>query len=238
MRWRLAAAIAILGIAGIPAMSDAVPAHPATAMHVGVKPGTGSPGSQFAVSFRAGVQTGPGSLIRSYRVTAGATKRNGCQSFASEIAPSAAQGSMVHVTLSPGKRTSWCTGTYKGQVWLLQGGAMRAAVGEHRVSSDRDPAPGRRHLQLPRDARLSVPPRTQPVPLPALASGEQWNSSFPTARSWTCPTARPERTQRPRSVPAWPERRSRSRSTVRSAIWPGRSLTPPTAKTAGLRSRS
>jgi hypothetical protein len=120
MRWRLAAAIAILGIAGIPAVSDAMPAHPATAMHVGVKPGTGSPGSHFAVSFRAGVQTGAGSLIRTYRVTAGVTKRNGCQSFASVIAPTAAQGSMVHVTLSPGKRTSWCTGTYKGQVWLYQ----------------------------------------------------------------------------------------------------------------------
>ncbi|MFZ0376817.1 MAG: hypothetical protein WCD11_31180 [Solirubrobacteraceae bacterium] len=120
MRWRLAAAIAVLGIAGIPAVSNAMQAHPATAMHVAVKPRTGSPDSHFAVSFRAGVQTGPGSLIRSYRVTAGATKRNGCQSSATEPAPSAAQGAMVHVTLSPGKRSAWCTGTYQGRVWLYQ----------------------------------------------------------------------------------------------------------------------
>jgi hypothetical protein len=121
MRWRLAvAAIAVLGIAGVPAVSDAIQARPATTMHVAVKPRTGSPSNHFAVSFRAAVQTGAGSLIRSYRVTAGASKRNGCQSSASEIAPSAAQGSMVHVTLSPGKRTAWCTGTYKGQVWLYQ----------------------------------------------------------------------------------------------------------------------
>jgi hypothetical protein len=120
MRWRFAAAIAVLGIAGIPAASAATPAHPATTMHVGVKPRTGSPSSHFAVSFRAGVQTGPGSLIRSYRVTAGATKRNGCEASATETAPSAAQGTMVHVTLAPGKRLSWCTGTYHGQILLYQ----------------------------------------------------------------------------------------------------------------------
>jgi hypothetical protein len=120
MRWRLAAAIAILGIAAVPAVSDATQAHPAAAMHVAVKPGTGSPRSHFAVSFRAGVQTGVGSLIRSYRVTAGAAKRSGCQSSAGDTAPAAAQGAMVHVTLSPGKRSSWCTGTYKGQVTLYQ----------------------------------------------------------------------------------------------------------------------
>jgi hypothetical protein len=120
MRWRLAAAIAILGIAGIPAVSDATPAHVANTMHVGVKPGTGSPGSHFAVSFRAGVETGPGSLTRSYRVTASTAKRNGCQSSASAAAPSTAQGSMVHVTLAPARRSAWCTGTYKGSVTLYQ----------------------------------------------------------------------------------------------------------------------
>jgi hypothetical protein len=120
MRRRLAAAIAVLGIAAIPAVADAMQAHPANTMHVGVRPGTGSPGTHFAVSFRAGVQTGAGSLIRSYRVTASVAKRSGCQSSAAEPAPSAAQGAMVHVTLSPGRRSAWCTGTYHGQVWLYQ----------------------------------------------------------------------------------------------------------------------
>ena len=120
MRWRIAAAIAILGIAGIPAIAQAVEAH-ATSTHVTVKPGAGSTGSHFAISFRAGVATIPnGSIIRSYRVTASAAKRSGCQWSAAESAPSAAKGATVRVTLSPGTRSAWCTGTYKGQVWLYQ----------------------------------------------------------------------------------------------------------------------
>jgi hypothetical protein len=121
MRWRIAAAIAVLGIAGIPAAADAVPAHATSTMHVAVSPGTGSPSRHFAVSFRAGVATGQsGDVIRSYRVTAGAAKRTGCQSGAAVSAPATAKGAMVRVTLSPGKRSAWCTGTYKGQVWLYQ----------------------------------------------------------------------------------------------------------------------
>ena len=119
MRWRFAAFIAALGIGGIPAVADAVQAHPA-AMHVTVKPGTGSPRSHFAVSFRAGVQTASGSLVRSYHVTASAAKRTGCLSSASATAPTEAKGVMEHVTLSPGQRSAWCTGTYQGQVSLYQ----------------------------------------------------------------------------------------------------------------------
>jgi hypothetical protein len=119
MKWRIAAFIAALGIGGIPAVADAVQAQPA-AMHVTVKPGTGSPRSHFAVSFRAGAQTATGSLVRSYQVTASAAKRTGCLSSASATAPAEAKGVMEHVTLSPGNRPAWCTGTYHGQVSLYQ----------------------------------------------------------------------------------------------------------------------
>jgi hypothetical protein len=121
MRWRIAVAIAVLGIAGIPAVADGVQVHATSSMHVSVSPGTGSTSRHFAVSFRAGVATGQsGLMVRSYRVTASASKRSGCQWNAAASARPAAKGAMVRVTLSPGERSAWCTGTYKGQVWLYQ----------------------------------------------------------------------------------------------------------------------
>jgi hypothetical protein len=121
MRRRVAAMIAVLGIAGIPAVSDAAQRSAAAAMHVGVKPATGSTKTHFAVSFRAGVKTGlSGSLDRSYRVTAGTTKRTGCKSSVSAPTPAAAQGATVRATLSPGGQSVWCAGSYHGQVWLYQ----------------------------------------------------------------------------------------------------------------------
>ena len=149
MRWRLAAAIAILGIAGIPAVSDGCRRIPRPQCTVGVKPGTGSPGSHFAVSFRAGVQTGPGSLIRSYRVTAGATKRNGCQSTSRtrRSAPSPrARRSTVHVTLSPGQANV----LVHGHLRRKGGGALAARVWQGAVPPVHRAARDGRQVQLPR----------------------------------------------------------------------------------------
>ncbi|HUA45257.1 MAG TPA: hypothetical protein VMA77_08535 [Solirubrobacteraceae bacterium] len=121
MRWRVAATVAVLGIAGIPAVSDAAPARAAATLHVAVKPQTGSTNTHFGVSFRAGVSTGQsGTLDRSYRVTASAAKRTGCKSSGSASTSAAAQGATVRATLSPGGRSFWCAGTYHGQVWLYQ----------------------------------------------------------------------------------------------------------------------
>jgi hypothetical protein len=53
----MAALIAVMGIAGIPAVSNAAQAT-AAKMQVAVKPYTGSTKTHFAVSFRAAVQTG------------------------------------------------------------------------------------------------------------------------------------------------------------------------------------
>jgi len=112
--------MAVVGIAGIPAVSDAAQGR-AAAVPVTVKPPTGSTSSHFAVSFRAGVRTGQsGLLTRSYRVDAGTGKRTGCQWSTSAPASAAAAGATVRVTLAPGKRSAWCTGTYHGQVWLYQ----------------------------------------------------------------------------------------------------------------------
>jgi hypothetical protein len=121
MRWRVAAFIAVLGIAGVPAVSDAAQGSAASALRVAVKPRTGSTKAHFAVSFRAGVSTGAsGALIRSYRITAGAAKRTGCAWSGSATAPPATQGATVRVTLSPGRRSAWCVGSYHGKVWLYQ----------------------------------------------------------------------------------------------------------------------
>ena len=126
MRWRVAASIAVLGIAATAAVSqvaagDAPPtAHPAT-MHPVVSPRSGSTKTHFVVSFRAGVSTGrSGTLVRSYSVSATAGKRAGCRWTGSATAPAAARGALVRVTLTPGTRSAWCAESYQGEVVLSQ----------------------------------------------------------------------------------------------------------------------
>jgi hypothetical protein len=121
MRWRVAASIAVMGIGGIPVLAGVAQASAGSSMRVTVRPHAGSTKAHFAVSFRAGVSTGGnGSLIRSYRITAGTGKQTGCESSAESTAPTATQGATVRVTLAPGRRTAWCAGTYHGRVWLYQ----------------------------------------------------------------------------------------------------------------------
>ena len=113
--------IALSGTAAICASSSAAIASGASKVHVSVSPRSGTQRTHFAISFRAGVQTGrTGLLYRGYRVSATAPKRAGCQWYATVTAPGGAEGARVRVMLAPGKRTAWCAGTYRGQVWLNQ----------------------------------------------------------------------------------------------------------------------
>jgi hypothetical protein len=121
MKWRIAAVIALSGTAAVCASSSAAIPAGASRVHVSVSPGTGSRATHFVVGFRATVQTGRmGSLYRSYRISATTAKRTGCQWYATVTAPGGAQGAGVRVTLAPGKRSAWCPGNYRGQVWLNQ----------------------------------------------------------------------------------------------------------------------
>ncbi len=116
MRWRVAALIAVIGMAAVPALSDAVQLGGRATVRVSVKPGTGSGRTRFGVSFRAAVSTVPG-LHNVYRVTAGNGTRSGCQSDVAVMAPSTKAGSTVHVVLAPSSSKRWCAGTFHGVVW-------------------------------------------------------------------------------------------------------------------------
>jgi hypothetical protein len=117
-RWRVAASIAVLGIAAAPALSSAAQAGGASTLHVTVKPRTGSPDTHFAISFRAPETTGTVDTVRrAYRVTVGEQSRTGCTWSAAGQPPPAKAGANVRVVLSPGKSRSWCAGTFSGTVW-------------------------------------------------------------------------------------------------------------------------
>jgi len=116
MRWRVATLIAMLGIAAIPAVSDAAQPGHAAMLTVAVQPSAGSARTHFAVSFRAALTAGPARHVV-YRITAGAGGHVGCQAGAAAQAPPTTAGSTVRVVLSPSRPAGWCAGTYRGQVW-------------------------------------------------------------------------------------------------------------------------
>ena len=110
--------LAVVGIAAIPGVSDAVVPSRGATVHVSVNPASGAPTTHFTVSFTAAQKTGiVGNTADSYRVTASATPHAGCQASVDTVAPSTHAGATVRVTLSPRAHTHWCTGTFHGEVW-------------------------------------------------------------------------------------------------------------------------
>jgi hypothetical protein len=118
MRWSSAAWIAVVAVAGIPAVSDAAQPNGMAMLHVSVTPRTGSTHTRFAISFRAAATTGTSGGVRhAYSVTARGPKGGGCQWIATTDAPPSKAGTHVRVVLSPGGSRHWCTGTFSGTVW-------------------------------------------------------------------------------------------------------------------------
>ena len=117
MRWRVAAAIAVLATVAIPAASSAAQSG---GVRVSVKPPSGSAHARFVIGFSAAQATGGvGSVHKTYRVTANGPGGAGCQSSASGFAPPSSAGSQVRVALSPSRSGGWCPGTFKGAVWMV-----------------------------------------------------------------------------------------------------------------------
>jgi hypothetical protein len=119
MRWRVAALIALFGVAVIPGVSDAAQPHAATMVRVSVRPGSGSPSTHFVISFTAVQATGAVGGGNIYRITASTSGRGGCLSSTSAVAPATRTGATVRVTLAPTARRHWCAGTFRGQVWSV-----------------------------------------------------------------------------------------------------------------------
>ncbi len=124
MRRRYAAWIALVALAGIPAVAE-IPAGADAAqpsgtpmLHVSVTPRTGSAHTRFAVSFRAAATTGTTSAGRRvYSITARGQNSGGCQWTATVQAPPSKAGTNVRVVLSPNRSSGWCAGTFHGTVW-------------------------------------------------------------------------------------------------------------------------
>jgi hypothetical protein len=119
MRWRAGAVLAVIGIAAIPGVSDAlVPSG--KPVKVSVKPASGSPTTHFEVSFRAAQTTGiVGGTSDTYRVTASDSARAGCQGSIAAVAPPTHAGATVRVKLAPKAHGRWCAGTFHGQLWNI-----------------------------------------------------------------------------------------------------------------------
>ena len=121
MRLRAAVLIALVGIAAIPAVSDAIQPFGQPTLKVTVKPRSGSPATHFVISFKSAETTGPvGSGNSLYRVTASIRHQGNCQATTSVVAPPSHVGAAVHVTLAPGHARAWCAGTFRGEVWNLR----------------------------------------------------------------------------------------------------------------------
>jgi len=110
--------LAVIGIAAIPGVSDALVPTGVSSLHVSVEPASGSPTTHFVVSFKAAQNTGiVGDTGDTYRVTASARARAGCQASIATVAPPTHVGATVKVKLAPRAHTRWCAGTFRGQVW-------------------------------------------------------------------------------------------------------------------------
>jgi hypothetical protein len=110
--------LAVIGIAAIPGVADALEPSGTGTVHVSIKPPSGSPTTHFAVSFKAAQDTGIiGDTGATYRVTASTTPQAGCQASIAAVAPPTQAGAMVRVKLAPNAHTRWCAGTFHGQVW-------------------------------------------------------------------------------------------------------------------------
>jgi hypothetical protein len=127
MRWRVAALIALFGMAAVPVASGAAQSGHVSVLSVSVKPGAGTARTHFVVSFRAALTTGP-RAHKSYRITAGGPAHAGCQSSAVANAPATKAGSIVRVVLAPSGSAGWCGGTFRGEV--LQVIAFPCPVGK------------------------------------------------------------------------------------------------------------
>ena len=110
IRWALATALLVL----IAASATAAGLGPTT--RVTVKPGSGTPQTRFAFSFRVPVATGRfGTLVRTDTLTVSGPRAAHCQSRVTRTLKPARKGARAKLTLRPAK-AGWCAGGWRGTV--------------------------------------------------------------------------------------------------------------------------
>ncbi len=138
-RIRGALATALLALAMVAASATAAGLGPTT--RVTVKPGSGTPQTHFAFSFRVPVATGTsGSLVRTDTFSASGPRGTHCQSRMTRTLSPAKTGMRVKLTLRPAKSSDgWCSGQWHGTV--VQSEVIRCRPGPVRVCPDLVVAP-------------------------------------------------------------------------------------------------
>jgi hypothetical protein len=108
---------------------------------VTVKPGTGTPQTHFAFSFRVPVATGTsGSVVRTDTFSVSGPRGTHCQSRVTRALRPAKKGKRVKLTLRPAKRGGgWCAGQWRGTV--VQTEVIRCIPGPPHVCPDLVVAP-------------------------------------------------------------------------------------------------
>jgi hypothetical protein len=121
MRWRVAALIAVLGVAAIPGSSGAAQPVGAPAVHVSVKSVSASPTTHFRISFTAVQAAGALGGGNVYRITASGRSAGAgkCVARTAVVAPATLTGAIVRATLAPAGHKRWRLGAFRGQVWSL-----------------------------------------------------------------------------------------------------------------------
>lgn len=120
--WRIHGALATALLAALALALAVGPAAASAGLapttRVTVKPGSGTPQTRFAVSFRVPVATGTfGSLVRTDTVSVSGPRRPGCQSSVTRTLHPARKGKKVKLTLRPASgRGGWCAGRWRGTV--------------------------------------------------------------------------------------------------------------------------
>ena len=125
MRTR-AVLLVLVGVAVMPALSLAAAAHHRVGLRITVKPTSGSPTTQFVVSFRTPDRTGKVGIVdrREELSLQGPSHAAGCISSVSTTLPAAAAHARVSDTLDPAQLGGkWCVGAYRGQIEEIQGPA-------------------------------------------------------------------------------------------------------------------
>jgi hypothetical protein len=114
IRWAPATALLIAAVAAASATAAAL--GPTT--RVTVKPGSGTPQTRFAFSFRVPVALGTsGSEVRSDTLSVSGPRGVHCQSRVTKTIGRAKKGKTAKLTMRPAKgRGGWCTGQWHGTV--------------------------------------------------------------------------------------------------------------------------
>jgi hypothetical protein len=116
--WRIGGALATVLLAVTTAAASAAAAGLGPTTRVTVKPGSGTPQTHFALSFRVPEATGrSGSVVRTDTLTVRGPRGSGCQSRVTRALRPARKSKRVTITLRPATgRGGWCAGRWHGTV--------------------------------------------------------------------------------------------------------------------------